>query len=355
MSDTTAIEDPIPGLLAGEADSEAVAKLTRIGRAITPDLRPDPRAALRDMRIRGKLRTDLQEIARSSGLSLQDDIAEDPYADANGHTLKRHFSLLKSAADEVVILQVEDWIANDGANVGAMDEMRDAFTNRKVRIVAEKVQTPSLSLEKTMPRIWRQKAMADVEFVSWRYVAELLERKLSPDQVFGLTIERAPVSPNGPIEKKVIKTVFISSTGLDLHEYREAARDVCMTLQLFPIMMEHFEAMGLGATAGSRKKLDQADLYVGIFAHRYGYIEDGYATSVTEIEFDHAVKRNISQLCFVVDPEFSWPPNSWDPEHHTQMVALKKRIEKLIRGRFTTVDNFRDQLRQALTPYKYES
>jgi len=359
MSDPPDNDDPIRSLPAGEADSEAVAKLTRIGRAITPDLRLDPRAALRDTRIRGKLRAELQEIARSSGLLLQDDIAEDPYADANGRRLERHFSLLKSATDAVVLLQVEDWIANDGANVGAMDEMRDAFANRKVRIFAEKVQTPSLSLEKTMPRIWREKAKADVEFVSWRYVMELLERKLSPGQVFGLTIEAAPVSPNGPngpgpIEKKVFKTVFIGSTGLDLRAYREAARDVCMTLELVPIMMEHFEAMGLGATAGSKKKLDLADLYVGIFAHRYGYIERGYPISVTEIEFDHAAERDIPRLCFVVDPEFAWPPNSWDPEHYTQMLAFKKRIDELIRGQFTTTDNFRDQLRQALTPYKYE-
>jgi hypothetical protein len=225
MSDPTAIENPIPGLRAGEADSDGAAALTRLGRAITPDLRPDPRAALRDTRIKGKLRTDLQEFARSSGLSLEDDTAEDPYADADGHTLKRHFTVLKSAADEVVLLQIEDWMANDGANVGAMDEMRDAFTNRKVRIVAEKVQTPSLSLEKTMPRIWRQRAMVDVEFVSWRYVAELLERKLSPVQVFGLAAGAAPASPAKPAEKKTIESVFISSTGLDLHEYREAARD----------------------------------------------------------------------------------------------------------------------------------
>ena len=73
--------------------------------------------------------------------------------------------MLKSATDEVVLLQIEDWMANDGANVGAMDEMRDTFTNRKVRIVPQKVQTPSLSLEKTLPRVWRQKAMVDVEFV----------------------------------------------------------------------------------------------------------------------------------------------------------------------------------------------
>lgn len=353
MSDSAAIADPIPGLRAGETSSETAAGLTRLGRAITPDFRPDPRAALRDTRIRGKLRTDLTEVARSLSLSLEDDKAEDPYADANGQALTRQFSVLKSASDEVVLLQIDDWMANDGANVGAMDEMRDAFTNRKVRIVAEKVLTPSRSLDKTLPRIWRQKAMVDVEFVSWRYVTELLERKLSPAQVFGLAAGAAAPAPAKPAEMKTIKSVFIGSTGLDLREYREAARDVCISMQLLPIMMEHFEVMGLGATAGSKKKLDLADLYVGIFAYRYGFIEEGHPVSVTEIEFDYAHERKIDRLCFLVDPKIPWPTDAWDPEHNDQMNTFRKRIDTtLIRGKFKTVDNFRDQLRQALTPYQ---
>ena len=108
-------------------------------------------------------------------------------------------------------------------------------------------------------------------------------------------------------------------------------------------MMEHFEAMGLGATAGSKKKLDRADLYVGIFAHRYGYIERGYPISVTEIEFDHAAERDIPRLCFRGRSGICVAAvNSWDPEHYTQMLAFKKRIDELIRGQFTTTDNFRD-------------
>ena len=258
MSDPPDNDDPIRSLPAGEADLEAVAKLTRIGRAITPDLRLDPRAALRDTRIRSCVRS-FRKLRAVPACCCRMISPRTPMQTPTAAGSSGISAFSKSATDAVVLLQVEDWIANDGANVGAMDEMRDAFANRKVRIFAEKVQTPSRSLEKTMPRIWREKAKADVEFVSWRYVMELLERKLSPGQVFGLTIEAAPVSPNGPngpgpIEKKVFKTVFISSTGLDLRAYREAARDVCMTLELVPIMMEHFEAMGLGATAGSKKK-----------------------------------------------------------------------------------------------------
>jgi hypothetical protein len=78
--------------------------------------------------------------------------------------------------------------------------------------------------------------------------------------------------------------VFISSTSKDLVEYRQAAIEVCIWLELVPIAMEYFPAMGVDAVVGSKHKLKQADLYIGIFAHRYGYIASGYEKSVTEIE-----------------------------------------------------------------------
>jgi Domain of unknown function (DUF4062) len=98
------------------------------------------------------------------------------------------------------------------------------------------------------------------------------------------------------------KKAFISSTSVDLHEYRQAAIQVCNELGLVPIAMEFFEAMGKGAGAGSKQELDDADLYIGIFAHRYGYIEEG-----TEMEFDYAAELQLDRLCFVIDPDHDWP------------------------------------------------
>ena len=60
--------------------------------------------------------------------------------------------------------------------------------------------------------------------------------------------------------------------------------------------MKDFEAMGVGATAGSLAKLDQADVYLGIFAYRYGYVEPPHDRSVTECEFDHAKRRGLDCL-----------------------------------------------------------
>ena len=88
-------------------------------------------------------------------------------------------------------------------------------------------------------------------------------------------------------------TVFPSSTSRDLPEYRAAVLDACRNLQLAVATMEDFPAMGLGATAGSLAHLDRCDVYLGVFANRYGYVEPGHDYSVTEAEYEHAKQAGI--------------------------------------------------------------
>jgi hypothetical protein len=105
----------------------------------------------------------------------------------------------------------------------------------------------------------------------------------------------------------MIQRVFISSTSRDLIEYRQVAIDTCLKLGLLPVAMEFFEAMAEDAAGGSTRKLDESDLYVGIFAHRYGYVPDGQTISVTEMEYGYARSKGIPCLVFVIDPEALWP------------------------------------------------
>ncbi len=146
--------------------------------------------------------------------------------------------------------------------------------------------------------------------------------------------------------------VFISSTGKDLADYREAAIEICNRLGLVPIAMEFWEAMAAGATDGSKRKLERANLYVGILGHRYGYIERGYSKAVTEIEFDYAGERGLDRLCFIVKPDYPWPPNLIDYPNIKLLQAFKNRIgASRIRSEFTTVDDFKAKLIQALTEW----
>src|SRR5262249_11148831 len=95
-----------------------------------------------------------------------------------------------------------------------------------------------------------------------------------------------------------VMKAFISSTSEDLADYRAAAREVCARLSLIPVGMEDFESMGVGATAGSQSKVKESNVYVGIIANRYGYIEAGHDKSVTELEFEYAGRLGLDRLCF---------------------------------------------------------
>jgi hypothetical protein len=123
----------------------------------------------------------------------------------------------------------------------------------------------------------------------------------------------------------VTPKVFISSTAKDLHAYRQAAMEECVRIGLLPLDMKFFEAMAKGATEGSKQKLDEADLYLGIFAHRYGYVEEGYSASVTECEFDYATERGLDRLCFLVQDDHPVGEVLEDDATRERLRAFKQR------------------------------
>ena len=49
------------------------------------------------------------------------------------------------------------------------------------------------------------------------------------------------------------------------------------------------------------KMVDDADVYIGIFGHRYGHVPKGYDISITEMEYNRAVQQNKSRLIFFID------------------------------------------------------
>lgn len=149
--------------------------------------------------------------------------------------------------------------------------------------------------------------------------------------------------------------VFIGSTGIDLAQYRQMAIEVVNRHGMTPVAMEFFEAAGRGAAAESRRKVDGSDVYVGIIAHRYGFIDPDDDRSITEIEFDRAGDRALDRLCFLVDRSHPWPPDAWDFEHQVRLMAFRERIDNtLVRGLFTTVDHFGLLLMQALDAWAKE-
>ncbi len=98
----------------------------------------------------------------------------------------------------------------------------------------------------------------------------------------------------------VVKKAMVSSTARDLPEHRQQVMDACQRQTFFPLMMEHLPASDAEAISASLAMVDQADIYVGVYAYRYGYVPAGHSISVTEMEYNRAVERGIPRLIFIM-------------------------------------------------------
>lgn len=121
--------------------------------------------------------------------------------------------------------------------------------------------------------------------------------------------------------------VMISSTARDLPAHRKEVMDACLRQGMFPIMMEHLPATDADAMAESLRMVDEAEIYLGIFAHRYGYVPVGHAISITEMEVNRAVERGIPRLIFVMHDDH--PLKAADVEKGEGAVKLEKLKQRL--------------------------
>jgi hypothetical protein len=135
--------------------------------------------------------------------------------------------------------------------------------------------------------------------------------------------------------------VFLSSTFIDLVAYRKAATEALERLDSQVDRMEVFGARSEDAKQASLHDLEDGQLFVGIYAHRYGYIPAGATVSITEQEYDYARKLNKPMLCFIVDDDHPWPPRMIEDEPgKSKLRAFEERIgTDLVVDRFTTPED----------------
>jgi hypothetical protein len=147
-----------------------------------------------------------------------------------------------------------------------------------------------------------------------------------------------------------ILRAMISSTAKDLAEYRKAVMDACLSVGVFPSMMEHLPASDADAVQGSLRMVDGADLYIGVFAHRYGYIPQASSVSVTELEYNHAVERGIPILLFMIDVNQPVPSTMIETgDAREKLRSLKDKLQQHhIVNFFTTPDALRAEVIKSL-------
>jgi tetratricopeptide (TPR) repeat protein len=150
-------------------------------------------------------------------------------------------------------------------------------------------------------------------------------------------------------ETRPVLRIFISSTAVDLIDYREKVRDAVLRLEGLPIAMETFSASGQPASECMRMAAE-ADAVVCIVAHRYGYVPppelggDG-KRSITWLEVDAARQAGKPVFAFLVDPQAPWTEvreqdrlTSEPPENAleiAQTVQYLKNFKEYIERRYS--------------------
>jgi hypothetical protein len=144
---------------------------------------------------------------------------------------------------------------------------------------------------------------------------------------------------------------FISSSCIDLPEHRRQVVQACLELQIRPDGLERWPLADSDATAQCLDKLDSADLFIGVYAHRYGWVPPGHSKSISELEYDRALARGLPRLIFLIGDEHAIRARDRDDGACAEALRrFKARIqEDRICATFDNPDQLRAEVLHALS------
>jgi hypothetical protein len=123
--------------------------------------------------------------------------------------------------------------------------------------------------------------------------------------------------------------IFISSTQLDLAESRKETIKFLGILKSDLIAMEVFGSDELKPVDYCLKQLQKCNIFIGVYAERYGTIDPQSGKSITELEYDEAAemlrtKKLKTLLLYIVDPKAQWPLDliERDPVNMAKLVPF---------------------------------
>lgn len=122
--------------------------------------------------------------------------------------------------------------------------------------------------------------------------------------------------------------VFVSSTFQDLENHRKAVMESIHSLGFFTDDMIYWPASTSEPETYSRRRVQQSNLLVLIVAHRYGHILEKEGKSITEIEYETALKNNIPVIAFFVENDYAWPPDKIDFENVDKLNSFKSKVKR---------------------------
>ena len=122
--------------------------------------------------------------------------------------------------------------------------------------------------------------------------------------------------------------IYISSTYEDLKEYRESVYKTLRQMKYDVVAMEDYLASDERPLDKCLNDVSCCEIYIGIFALRYGYIPPDKNMSITELEYRKAKEDNKKIFIFILDKKAKWDQEfiDFDPEKMPKLLNLKKEL-----------------------------
>ncbi len=120
--------------------------------------------------------------------------------------------------------------------------------------------------------------------------------------------------------------IYLSSTWSDLSEVRENVYKTLRKGGFDVIAMEDYVAADNRPADKCLEDVRGCDLYIGLFAWRYGYIPSGDNKSITEMEYREAELNNIQTLIFLLHEDALWPKSKMDKDD-SHIINLRNEFQ----------------------------
>ncbi|MEV4641807.1 DUF4062 domain-containing protein [Actinoplanes sp. NPDC049548] len=152
--------------------------------------------------------------------------------------------------------------------------------------------------------------------------------------------------------------IYVSSTFRDLQDEREGVYRALRELGHDVTAMEDYVAADERPVDKCLRDVADSDVYVGLFAWRYGYVpgdDDPAGLSITEREYLQAGVSAIPRLIFLLREDAPWPPplmdsRTGDNGRGDRITALRERLARRhVVGLFGSVEELSRQVASAVT------
>lgn len=148
--------------------------------------------------------------------------------------------------------------------------------------------------------------------------------------------------------------LYLSSTYIDLKTHRATLARALRAAGYDVVMMEEYVARDQRVEFACTGDVVGCDVYLGVFAWRYGYVPDDAnpnKLSITEMEYGAAEAKPMTRLTFLLKDAARWPAAKKDGDL-TRIKDLRGRLQKRASAYFASGDELAKEALAALRVYE---